>query len=237
MTKPTHQPSTRHAVAVLAFSLLVAACSGTAAATQPANAGGPTGGATAATVGGSSCPNPLASAINQVGGANASDVADAVCGMHTVDPCSLLKQADVQALFAFPLGRSSTDHLGNCSWPLADPNNGDGMNVSVRNDNDQHALANDIGLPSPGASGQFAVRPLSGVGDSARWELLGGYFPHVGAIKGQATCELTVDGGDAQLSVKTTGKDVFATIDPVALPGFIQKFGALCNEIFTGIGA
>jgi hypothetical protein len=133
------------------------------------------------------------------------------------------------------LGSSSADHLGNCSWRLADSNNGDGLDVAVNND--QHALANDIGLPSPGASGQFAIQPLSGVGDSARWELLGGYFPHVGAIKGQATCELTTSGGDAQLSVKTTGKGDFATIDPVALPGFIQKFGALCNEIFAGLGA
>jgi len=236
MTKQLIPSSMWRAAGVLMTSLLIAACSGTAAGTQPANAGGPAASA-GASGGVPGCANPAARAINQVGGAYASDLANALCGMHDIDPCSMLKQADVQALFAFPLGSSSTDHLGNCTWRLADPNNGDGMDVVVRNDNDQHALANDIGLPSPGASGQFAVRPLSGVGDSARWELLGGYFPHVGAIKGQATCELTVDGGDAQLSVKTTGKDVFAAIDPVALPGFIQKFGALCNEIFMGLGA
>jgi hypothetical protein len=235
MTKPLISSSTRRAAAVLLTSLLIAACSGSAAGTQPAVAGGPS--ASNAVAGGSSCANPPASAINQVGGAYASDVANAVCGTDTIDPCSMLKQADVQALFAFPLGRSTADHLGNCSWGLADSNNGGGMDVAVSNDNDQHALANDIGLPSPGASGQFAIQPLNGVGDSARWELLGGYFPHVGAIKGQATCELTTSGGDAQLSVKTTGKGDFAMIDPVALPGFIQKFGALCNEIFAGLGA
>ena len=230
------QASIRQLAAVVIIGLLLAACSGSAAGTQPTNAGGPAAGQ-AAPAGGSSCPNPLASAINQVGGAYASDVANAVCGMPPIDPCSMLKQADVQALFAFPLGSSRTDHLGNCSWRLADSNNGDGLDVVARNDNDQHSLANDIGLPSPGTSGPFAIHPLSGVGDSARWELLGGYFPHVGAIKGRATCELTAGGGNAQLNVKTTGKDVFAAIDPVALPGFIQKFGALCNEIFAGLGA
>ena len=107
------------------------------------------------------------SAINQVGGAYASDLAKALCPMANIDPCSMLKQADVQALFAFPLGSSTADHLGNCTWRLADSNNGDGLDVAVNND--QHALANDI--------------------------------------------------------------------DPAALPGFIQKFGALCNEIFTGLGA
>lgn len=234
MTKPLISSSMWRAAAVLLTSLLIAACSGSAAGTQPAVAGGPSA-SNAVAAGGSSCANPLASAINQFGGAYASDVANAVCGIHTIDPCSLLKQADVQALFAFPLGSSNADHLGNCTWRLADSNNGGGLDVAV--DNDQHALANDIGLPSPGSSGPFAIHPLSGVGDSARWELLGGYFPHVGAIKGKATCELTTSGGSTQLSVKTTGKGDFATIDPVALPGFIQKFGALCNEIFTGLGA
>ena len=57
------------------------------------------------------------------------------------------------------------------------------------------------------------------------------------ACRSKTTCELTTSGGDAQLSVKTTGKDDFATIDPIALPGFIQRFGALCNEIFAGLGA
>ena len=235
MFKPTSPSSIWRAAIVLMASLVIAACSGTAAGTQPANAGGPS--ASAAAAGASNCANPAGSALNQVGGAYASELANVLCHMTDIDPCSMLKQADVQALFAFPLGRSSTDHLGDCTWRLADSNNGDGMDVVVRNDNDQHALANDIGLPSPGASGRFAIRPLSGVGDSARWELLGSYFPHVGAIKGPATCELTVDGGDAQLTVKTTGAGVFATIDPAALPGFIQKFGALCNEIFAALGA
>ena len=234
MTKPLISSSTWRAAAVLLISLLIAACSGNAAASSPANEGGPAA-STGASGGALGCTNPAASAINQVGGAYASDLANALCRMTNIDPCSMLKQADVQALFAFPLGSSNADHLGNCTWHLADSNNGGGLDVAV--DNDQHALANDIGLPSPGSSGQFAIQPLSGVGDSARWELLGGYFPHIGAIKGQATCELTTSGGDAQLNVKTTGKDVFATIDPAALPGFIQKFGALCNEIFTGLGA
>ncbi len=232
-TRQTMLPSIRHLAAVLAISLVLAACSSSPAATQPAGTGGPSA-STATIGGGQGCANPAGSAVNQVGGAYASELANVLCGMANIDPCSMLKQADVQALFAFPLGSPTTDHLGNCSWHLADPNNGDGLNVVVNND--PHALANDIGLPSPGASGQFAVRPLSGVGDSARWELLAGYDPHVGAIKGQATCELTSDPANGQLNVKTT-KGLVPAIDPVALPGFIQMFGALCNEIFAGLGA
>jgi len=236
MHNPGTLASIRNLAAVVTIALLLVACSGSPAGSQ---APGPAGqsASTASAVAGSSCANPAGSAVNQVGGAYASELANALCHMADIDPCSMLKAADVQDLFAFPLGTSSTDHLGNCTWHLADPNNGDGLDVVVRDDNDQQALANDIGLPSPGASGKFAIQPLTGVGDSARWELLGGYFPHVGAIKGQATCELTAGGGDAQLNVKTTGKNVFATIDPVALPGFIQNFGALCNEIFAGLGA
>ena len=237
MTKPSASLPVRRRIAGLAGALLlVAACSAAGSSSQPVGKGSPPA-STAAAGGSPGCVNPAGSAVSGAGGAYASVLGNALCLMGDIDPCSMLKQADVQALFAFPLGSSSTDHLGNCTWHLADPNNGDGMDVVVRTDNDQRALANDIGLPSPGASGQFAVRPLSGIGDSARWELLGGYFPHVGAIKGQATCELTTSGGNTQLSVKTTGNGDFATIDPVALPGFIQKFGALCNEIFAGMGA
>ena len=39
------------------------------------------------------------------------------------------------------------------------------------------------------------------------------------------------------MKVKTARKDVLAPIDPVALPGFIQKFGALCDENFAGPSA
>ncbi len=236
MNKPGTQASIRLLAAVVIIGLLLAACSGGPAGTQAPGQAGPSAGTTPAAAG-SSCANPAGSAVNQVGGAYASELANVLCHMTDIDPCSMLKAADVQALFAFPLGSSRTDHLGNCTWHLADPNNGDGLYVVVRDSNDQRALEDDIGLPSPGASGQFAILPLSGVGDSARWELIGGYFPHVGAIKGRATCEVSAAGGDAQLNVKTTGQGVFATIDPVALPGFIQKFGALCNEIFASLGA
>ena len=85
--------------------------------------------------------------------------------------------------------------------------------------------------------GTSDVTSISGIGDRASWGLIGGYFPHLGAVKGQATCELTIGGGDGQLSVATSGKGVFAKIDAAALPGFMQRFGALCNAIFSGIGA
>jgi hypothetical protein len=149
--------------------------------------------------------------------------------MPDIDPCSKLTQADVQALLSVPLGTYTTDHTGDCTWPLSDPSKGDGLDVVVNVGQGEGGLDQDMGLSD--------VTPVSGIGDHASWGLLGGYFPHLGAVKGQATCELTIGGGNGQLSVPTSGKGVFAKIDAAALPGFIKQFGALCNEIFAGLGA
>lgn len=150
-------------------------------------------------------------------------------GLPDLDPCSKLNQADVQALFSTPLGTSTTDHTGNCTWPLSDPSIGDGLTVVVNVGQGEGPLNQDMGTTG--------VTAISGIGDHATWDFIAGYFPHLGAVKGQDTCEISIAGGNAQLSVNTTGKGVFATIDPAAVPAFMQQFGALCNEIFAGIGA
>jgi hypothetical protein len=163
-------------------------------------------------------------------GPESAPTGGAVLGLPDIDPCSKLAQADVQALFSVPLGTSTTDHTGNCTWPLSDPSQGDGLDVVVNVGQGEGPLDQDMGLTGE-------LTSISGVGDHASWGLLAGYFPHLGAVKGQYTCELTIGGGNAELSVPTTGKGVFAAIDPSALPGFMQKFGALCSSIFAGLGA
>ena len=231
-----------HALIVsLAASLfLLAAC--TAGGGSPATgssstavAGGGIGGGSGAPIAAGSssapagCANPAGGAIGSAGGAYASMLAGVLCGMPDIDPCSMLKPADVQALFSVPLASPTTDHLGNCSWHLSDPSKGEGLDVVVNVGQGSGPLNDDLNLAS--------ATPLSGVGDTAGWELIGGYFPHLGAVKGNATCELSIAGGDGQLSVPTTGRDVFAKIDPAALPGFIKSFGDLCNQVFAGLGA
>jgi hypothetical protein len=189
--------------------------------------GGPVAAGASAAPG--SCANPAGGAVGAAGGPYASMLAAALCAMPNTDPCSMLKPADVQALFSVPLASPTTDHLGNCTWPLSDPSKGDGLDVVVNIGQGSGPLNNDINLA--------AANQLSGVGDTAAWELLGGYFPHLGAVKGQATCELTIGGGNGQLNVPTTGQDVFAKIAPSDLPAFIKKFGDLCNQIFAGLSA
>jgi hypothetical protein len=153
-----------------------------------------------------------------------------IAGLPDIDPCSKLAQADVQALFSTPLGTYTTDHTGNCTWPLGDPSKGDGLDVVVNAGQGTGPLDQDMGLTGE-------LTSISGVGDRASWGLLAGYFPHLGAVKGQYTCEITIAGGNAELSVPTTGKGVFAAIDATALPGFMQQFGVLCSQIFAGLGA
>jgi hypothetical protein len=142
----------------------------------------------------------------------------------------MLDPDEVQALFAVPLGTATTDHTGDCSWPLQDTSLGDGLDIVVNvGPGSEQALANDMSLSD--------LTGISGVGDRASWGLLAGYFPHLGAVKGQDTCELTVGGGNGQLAVATTGQGVVAQIDDAALPGLMQRLGKLCNEIFAHLGS
>jgi hypothetical protein len=222
------------ALAVLVTA--VGACAGGAGSpTSPA--GGGTAPAAAGTGtsggggGGAGAPAPGCSTPidgSGVGAPYASIVAAAICGMDNLQPCSLLNQADVQALFSVPLASTKTDGLGECTWPLSDPDKGEGLSISINVGQGDGPLKDDMGTDDT---------PIRGIGDSASWNLVGGYFPHLGAVKGQDTCELLIGGGNAQLSVPTTGKGVFAAIDPAALPGFMQQLGALCNTIFASIGA
>lgn len=139
----------------------------------------------------------------------------------------MLQSADVQALFAVPIGTPTSDHLGDCTWPLADPSLGDGLDVVVNvGPGSQQSLRDDMGTTG--------LTHVNGVGDQADWDLLAGYIPHLGASKAQDTCELTV--GNKQVNAPTSGKDVFTKIDATALPGFMAKVGALCTAIFTGLG-
>jgi hypothetical protein len=237
MTDHLSTPLTRRAIAGFAAGLLLAACSGGGAA-GPSSAGAgnglaAVGGDPVATIaaaggGAGACSNPVGATVGAAGGAYASVLGAALCGMTNIQPCSMLKQADVEALFSVPLATTKTDVMGQCTWNLSDPSKGDGLDVYVTvGDSSQQATIN----------GDLAeATPVSGVGDKAGWEPIF-EFPHLGAIKGQATCELTIGGGDGQLSVPTSGQGVFAKIDPAALPGFIQRFGALCTQIFAGLGA
>ena len=149
--------------------------------------------------------------------------------MADIQPCSMLKPSDVQALFSLPLATHKTDVMGQCDWPLSDPSKGDGLDVfvTVGDSTQQATVTAEVAKASA----------LSGVGDAAAWELIGGYFPHLDAVKGRATCEFTIGGGNGQLSVPTSGQNVFAKMDDAALPGFMKQFGALCTQIFAGLGA
>ncbi len=221
-------------IVMLAAAVAVAACSGGGTApssapggTNSAAAGATDAGNAGAGAGSSSC-NPIGGTVGSAGGPYASVVGAALCGLPDLDPCSKLAQPDVQALFSVPLGTSTTDHTGDCTWPLSDPSMGDGLDVVVNVGQGEGPLDQDMGLSD--------VTPISGIGDHASWGLLAGYFPHLGAVKGQDTCELTIGGGNGQLSVHTSGKGVFAKIDDAAVPGFMQQFGALCDQIFAGLG-
>jgi hypothetical protein len=215
---------------------MLAACAGGGSAGQPS--AGAASGAPGATVavgdatgtGGAGCGNPAGASVGAVGGAFASILGGVLCGMPDINPCALVKQADVQALFSVPLGSTTPDHTGNCTWRLSDPSKGDGLDIVVNVGQGEGPLDDDMGLSG-------AVTSISGIGDHANWGLLAGYFPHLGAVKGNDTCELTIGGGNGQLSVHSSGKGVFAKIDAAALPGFMQHLGALCNEIFAGLGA
>ncbi len=224
------------AVALAALVLTLAACAGGTGGSPtspPANgSSGPAGGVAVTDSQGpsASCGNPAGAQVGAVGGPLASVLGAALCGMADIDPCSMLNQADVQALFSEPLGTSTTDHTGDCTWPLSDPNKGDGLDIVVNVGEGEGPLDTDMGLSD--------TTPISGIGDKAMWGLLAGYFPHLGAVKGNATCELSAgSGGDGQLNVPTTGQGEFAKIDAAALPGFLQKFGGLCNEIFAALEA
>jgi hypothetical protein len=129
-----------------------------------------------------------------------------------------------------PLGSTSPDHTGDCTWHLSDPSKGDGLDIVVNVGQGEGPLGQDMGTGGD-------LKSISGIGDHASWGLIAGYFPHLGAVKGNATCELSIGGGNEQLSVPSSGKGVFAKIDDAALPGFMQHLGALCNEIFAGLGA
>jgi hypothetical protein len=241
MTDHPSTPLTRRAIAGLAVGiLLLAACSagGAAGPTSPsATNGSAAGGGAAASAasgggggGAAGCGNPAGATVGAVGGAYASMLAGAICGMPDIDPCSYLKPRDVQALFKAPLGQPTTDHLGNCTWPLADTSQGDGLDIVVNVGQGTSSLDQDMGIGGD-------LTPISGIGDKADRQLLAGYFPHFGAVKGNATCELTAGGGNAALNVATTGQGPLAAIDPAAVAPFMAKFGALCNEIFAGLGA
>jgi hypothetical protein len=224
------------AVALAALALALAACAGGTGGspTSPAASGGsaPAGGVAVTGSQGpsASCGNPAGAQVGAAGGPLASVLGAALCGMADIDPCSMLKASDVQALFSEPLGTPTTDHTGDCTWPLSDPNKGDGLDIVVNVGEGEGPLDTDMGLSD--------TTPISGIGDKAMWGLLAGYFPHLGAVKGSATCELTAgSGGNGQLNVPTTGKGEFAKIDAAALPAFLQKFGGLCNEIFAALEA
>jgi len=218
-------------IALAALVLTLAACSGSGTtgavgSSAPGAADGAPTQVTAADPGSGGCANPAAASITALGGAYASVVGGVLCGMQDIAPCSMLKTADVQALFSVPLeAKPDSDQMGTCDWGLTDPSKGEGLDVQVT-----------VGDPNGLAMDLSKATPLTGVGDRAGWDA-SAYYPHVGAIKGQATCELSIGGGDGQLSVPTTGQGVFAKIDPAALPGFMQQFGDLCNEIFAGLGA
>lgn len=215
--------------------LFLAACSGAAG---PATSGGrsaPGGGssspaASQAAVGGasSSCANPAGQSVGAYGGAAASMISGILCGMPDIDPCVYLDPATVQALFAVTLADPTTDHMGNCTWPLTDPTIGDGLSIIVNVGQGEGPLDQDMSLGGK-------ATPISGIGDKASWELTAGYFPHLGAVKGDATCELTATGGNGQLKIATTGTGPLAAIDPAAVPAFMAKFGDLCNQIFAGL--
>lgn len=215
--------------------LLLAACTGTGGGQPPGGAASGAPGATVAAVdatasGGAGCGNPAGASVGAVGGAFASVLGAVLCGMPDVNPCALVKQEDVQALFSVPLGSTSPDHAGDCTWHLSDPSKGDGLDMVVEVGRGESALNDDMGLAGD-------VKSISGIGDHARWALIADHFPHLGAVKGNYTCELTIGGGNGQLSVPSTGKGVFAKIDDSALPGFMEHLGALCNDIFAALGA
>jgi hypothetical protein len=234
-------PFTRRAIAGLAAGiLLLAACSAggaagpssTSAGNAPPAGGGSSSAASAAVGAGgggaAGCANPAGATVGAYGGAVASIVSGVLCGMPDIDPCAYLDPASVQALFAVTLDTPTTDHLGNCTWPLTDPSVGDGLEVVVNVGQGEGPLDADMGI----GGGTTAI---TGIGDKADWQLLAGYFPHLGAVKGNTTCELTAGGGNAQLNVATTGTGPLAGIDPSAVPGFMAKFGQLCNQIFAGL--
>ena len=150
--------------------------------------------------------------------------------MPDIDPCALVKQADVQALFSVPLGSTFvTDHTGELH--VAPQRSVQGRRPGHRR---QRRAGRGSAERRHGTGAD--VKSIGGIGDHASWGLIAAYFPHLGAVKGNDTCELTIGGGNGQLSVPSTGKGVFAKIDDAALPGFMQHLGALCNEIFAGPG-
>ncbi len=239
MTAHPSTPLTRRAIAGLAAGiLLLAACSagGAAGPTSPGagNGSGASGGAASSATnagsggGAAGCANPAGATVGAVVGADASMLAGVICGMPDIDPCAYLDPASVQALFAVTLDAPTTDHLGNCTWPLTDPSVGDGLAVVVNVGQGEGPLDTDMGMGG-------ATTAISGIGDKASWQLLAGYFPHLGAVKGDTTCELTVGGGNAQLNVARSGTGPLAGIDPSAVPGFMAKLGQLCNQIFAGL--
>ncbi|MGH2511261.1 MAG: hypothetical protein ACRDGQ_01100, partial [Candidatus Limnocylindrales bacterium] len=150
-------------------------------------------------------------------------------GMPDINPCTMITKAAAQPLFSTPLADGTTDHQGKCDYTLVDSSLGDGLDINVWTGSDFRFGYDNL----MSATGSAGVTTLAGVGDQAKWTLLAGYFPQVEAIKGQVGCDVTASGANGQLSVATTGKQMFAVIDPTALDGFMAKFGALCNLVFA----
>lgn len=232
----TRRPALTGLTAIALVLALTACSAGGAAGPSSAGAGNgsaagggaPASAANAGGGGSAGCGNPAGATVGAAGGAYASMLAGVICGMPNIDPCAYLDPASVQALFAVTLDTPTTDHLGNCTWPLTDPSVGDGLEVIVNVGQGEGPLDADMGIGGDATA-------ISGIGDKASWQLLAGYFPHLGAVKGDTTCELTAGGGNAQLKVPTSGTGPLAGIDPSAVPGFMTKFGQLCNQIFAGL--
>ena len=139
MTDNLFTPVTHRAKVVLAAGLLLlAACSGggaagpsSAGAGSAAGGGNPTSNTAVARGGVGACGNPVGATVGAAGGPYASVLGAALCGIANIQPCSMLKQADVQALFSVPLATTKTDLMGDCTRPLSDESKGGGLDVSV----------------------------------------------------------------------------------------------------------
>ena len=150
--------------------------------------------------------------------------------MSDIDPCALVSQTAVQALFKDPLGTYSAYPGGECNWPVADQAKNAGIDIDVNTGSDVVTRLQDV-------MGSFSTnKPLTGVGDQAMYEV-NGVVPSVGAVKGQVSCQIRGGDDNTSFAVTVDGNPPFDEINAGALPGFMAKFGTLCNEIFASLGS
>jgi hypothetical protein len=191
--------------------LLLAACSGGAAATAPASGTSAPGVAGAAPS--TASPAPGESAVGRAAGA--------------VDVCAVVTAVDAAPLFSGPATASAetglTGAASGCSYASTQSGEGFAMEVVTGDSAALYWTGNTSG------QGEDTI-PLSGIGDHA---MRAPGTPDIVSIKGSVFCEVEVGSEDGVTLAGLATPDASDNVPDDSATAFAQRLGALCNKVFA----